>query len=100
MSDPPQHSGKHILMKGIDHIPVRATQQADRIEDRRLTDGGFALAFSNFKLEPGPSGHLHFRGEAQSTIRLYGFNAPAIHRVADAETLRVAAAPAQSHAAD
>ena len=47
MSDAAQHSGKYILVKRINRIPVRPAQKTDGIEDRRFADGGFTLAFGD-----------------------------------------------------
>lgn len=42
-------------------------------------------ALGNFKLQPRPSRHLHFRGEAERPIWFQGLDAPAIHGVAESE---------------
>jgi hypothetical protein len=94
LCDGNQHPSEDQLVKRKCGIPVEAPRQSQRVENRGLPNGAARpLPFTDFKLEPGAAGDLHFRLKPQETVRLDGVGSPEVDRVSDFQPIWVSSSP-------
>ena len=84
-------------MQGVNAVPVKNSEEAQWIEDGRLTNGAPCLTRSHFKLKPCATGNFHFGAEPQTTILLDRFNPPEIESVPDSQSILITPSASHSH---
>ena len=95
-----EHASENPAMHGIKHVPIEKPRQSGRIKNSGLpNDGASAICF-HLELQPRAARYFHFSDQTEFAIRHKGFHSPEIQSIACGKSVRIATAPAQSHAAN
>ena len=85
-------------MHRVKHVPIEKPRQSSRIKNSGLPNDGAAAIWFHLELQPRAARHFHFSDQTEFVIRHKGFHSPEIQSVACGKCVRIATAPAQSHA--
>ena len=97
-----QETAEHPLVHGKEDVPVRAAQQASRVERRRLADERSPAVVERRDLEfqPAAAGQLQIGREPQASIRFVRVDGPAVDDICQCAVLGIAAAASHAYAAE
>src|SRR6185503_18339689 len=97
-----QETAEHKLVDRKEDVPIRAAQQASRVERRRLAEERSPAVVERRDLEfqPTAAGQLQIGPESQASIRFVRLDGPAVDDICQLAVLGVAAAASHAHAAE
>src|SRR5678816_4754148 len=89
-----QETAEHPLVHWKEDVPVRAAQQASRVERRCLADerSPAVVERRDVEFQPAVAGQLQIRPEPQASIRFVRVDGPAVDDICEPAGLGVAAA--------
>src|SRR6187397_1989020 len=97
-----QETAEHPLVHRKEDVPVRAPQQASRVEHRRLTEerSPAVVEWRDLEFQPTAAGQLQIGPEPQASIRFVGVDGPAVDDIRQPAVLGIAAATSHAYAAE
>src|SRR6185503_17353697 len=95
-----QETAEHKLVDRKEDVPIRAAQQASRVERRRLTEERSPAVVERRDLEfqPTAAGQLQIGPEPQAPIRFVRLDGPAVDDICQPAVLGIATAASHAHA--
>src|SRR4029453_8273611 len=97
-----QETAEHPLVDRKENVPVRAAQQASRVERRRLAEerSPAVVERRDLELQPTEAGQLQIGPEPQASIRFVRLDGPAVDDICQPAVLGIATAAPHAHASE
>src|SRR4030095_12872192 len=97
-----RETAEHPLVHGKENVPVRAAQQASRVERRRLAEerSPAVVEWRDLEFQPTAAGQLQIAREPQAWIGFVPLDGPAVDDIGQPAVLGIATAASHAHASE